>query len=164
MRTSLSSLHIEGIEFFGDQVQAWCFTILSHFFHHPSPSLPLSSSISSTQHSTPIHSHCTDRVELSLQMPTEGKPRLLPTEQMAESGLHGLNRFQSKAKESALLFVPRAAIVCYSHLGRADVHRGQREAGTACVGSGGQSSLDTCRTAGPGCWGNGFRRANLTRF
>lgn len=64
-------------------------------------------------------------------MPTEGKPRLLPTEQMAESGLHGLNRFQSKAKESALLFVPRAAIVCYSHLGRADVHRGQREAGTA---------------------------------
>lgn len=60
-----------------------------------------------------------------MQMPTEGKPRLLPTEQMAESGLHGLNRFQSKAKESALLFVPRAAIVCYSH------HRGQREAGTA---------------------------------
>lgn len=66
-----------------------------------------------------------------MQMPTEGKPRLLPTEQMAEAGLHGLNQFQSKAKESALLFVPRTAIVCYSHLGRADVHRGQREAGTA---------------------------------
>lgn len=66
-----------------------------------------------------------------MQMPTEGKPRLLLTEQVAETGLHGLNQFQNKAKESALLFVLRGAIVCYSHLGRADIHRGQREAGTA---------------------------------
>lgn len=50
---------------------------------------------------------------------------------MAETGLHGMNGYQSKAKESALLFVPRVTIVFYSHLGRVDTHRGQREAGTA---------------------------------
>lgn len=62
-----------------------------------------------TLHPHPFTLH--RQVELSLQMPTEGKPRLLLTEQVAETGLHGLNQFQSKAKESTLLFVPRGAIV-----------------------------------------------------
>ena len=61
---------------------------------------------SATPHSTPIHAHCTDRVELGLQMPTEGKPRFLLTadgrdwaagnepmpeqgSQRAEGGRHG---------------------------------------------------------------------------
>lgn len=78
---------------------------------------------SATLYSTPSLHHCTDRVELSLQMPTEGKLRLLPTEQMAETGLQGQGVCSS--------ICPRVAIACYSHLRTADSHREQREAGTA---------------------------------
>lgn len=44
--------------------------------------------------------HCIDRV--GLQMPTEGKLRLYPTEQMAETELHAPSWYQREATESLL--------------------------------------------------------------
>lgn len=82
---------------------------------------------SATPHSTPIHAHCADRVELGLQMPTEGKPWLLVTadgRDWAAENEPVLEQGQGVCSS----ICPQS---CCSHLGRADAHRGQREAGRA---------------------------------